>query len=198
MAVKLRRHRQSHRFHEMRLLGKEHGRKGGDVYLNVTAMVDMMMVLVIFLVMNFNASGEMLFLSKDIKMPQAEHGDEVTRVPIVAISNKNQLYFEGVILTDLNNIDPADPNWRIAELEEKLVDQRQKFEMVAKREFENPEEDPTTTVNVQADKDTDFKLLKRVLYTCEQSGYGRIRLAVGDAKKVAAAGEGVGGQAAAP
>lgn len=195
MAVKLRRHRQSHRFHEMRLLGKEHGRKGGDVYLNVTAMVDMMMVLVIFLVMNFNASGEMLFLSKDIKMPQAEHGDEVTRVPIVAISNKNQLYFEGVILTDLNNIDPNDPNWRIAELEEKLVEQRQKFEMVAKREFENPEEDPTTTVNVQADKDTDFKLLKRVLYTCEQSGYGRIRLAVGDARKAAEAGEGVGGQA---
>lgn len=195
MAVKLRRHRQSHRFHEMRLLGKEHGRKGGDVYLNVTAMVDMMMVLVIFLVMNFNASGEMLFLSKDIKMPQAEHGDEVTRVPIVAISNKNQLYFEGVILTDLNNIDPNDPNWRIAELEDKLVEQRQKFEMVAKREFENPEEDPTTTVNVQADKDTDFKLLKRVLYTCEQAGYGRIRLAVGDARKAAEAGEGVGGQA---
>ena len=196
MAVKLRRHRQSHRFHEMRLLGKEHGRKGGDVYLNVTAMVDMMMVLVIFLVMNFNASGEMLFLSKDIKMPQAEHGDEVTRVPIVAISNKNQLYFEGIILTDLNNIDPNDPNWRIAELEEKLVEQRQKFEAIAKRDFENPEEDPTTTVNVQADKDTDFKLLKRVLYTCEQAGFGRIRLAVGDARKVQAAGEGVGGQAA--
>lgn len=196
MAVQLRRNRQSHRFHEMKLLGKSHGRKGGDVYLNVTAMVDMMMVLVIFLVMNFNASGEMLFLSKDIKMPKAENGDEVTRVPIVAISNKNQLYFEGVILTDLNNIDPNDPNWRIAELEEKLVEQRQKFEMVAKRDFENPEEDPTTTVNVQADKDTDFKLLKRVLYTCEQSGFGRIRLAVGDARKAAASGE--GGEAAAP
>jgi biopolymer transport protein ExbD len=183
MAVKVRLHRQSHRFHEMKLLGKAHGRKGGDVIINVTAMVDMMMVLVIFLVMNFNVSGEMLFLSKDIKMPQAEHGDEVTRVPIVSISNRNQLYFEGVILTDLNNIDPADPNWRIAELEEKLVDQRQKFEAVGKRDFENPEEDPTSTVNVQADKDTDFKLLKRVLYTCEQAGFGRIRLAVGDARR---------------
>jgi biopolymer transport protein ExbD len=107
---------------EMKLLGKHGGRKGGDVIINVTAMVDMMMVLVIFLVMNFNASGEMLFLSKDIKMPGAENGDSVTRVPIVSISNKNQLYFEGVILTDLNNIDPNDPNWRIAELEEKLFE----------------------------------------------------------------------------
>lgn len=183
MAVKIRRERQSHRFHESKLLGKEHGRKGGDVYLNVTALVDMMMVLVIFLVMNFNASGEMLFLSKDIKMPQAENGGAVTRVPIISVSNKNQLYFEGVILTDLNNIDPNDPNWRIAELEEKLVDNRQRAEAIGKREWASPEEDPTTTVNVQSDKDTDFKLLKRVLYTCEQAGYGRIRLAVGDARK---------------
>jgi len=188
MAVKVRHERQSERFHSSKILGKKHGRKGGDVHLNVTAMVDMMMVLVIFLVMNFNASGEMLFLSKDIKMPQAANGDEVTRVPIIAISNKNQLYFEGVILTDLNNIDPNDPNWRIAELEEKLVDNRQRAEAIGKREWASPEEDPTTTVNVQSDKDTDFKLLKRVLYTCEQAGYGRIRLAVGDARKVNADG----------
>jgi biopolymer transport protein ExbD len=188
MAVKVRHERQSHRFHNSKLLGKEHAKRAGDVYLNVTALVDMMMVLVIFLVMNFNASGEMLFLSKDIKMPQAENGGQVTRVPIVSISNKNQLYFEGVILTDLNNIDPNDPNWRIAELEERLVDNRQRAEAIGKREWSSPEEDPTTTVNVQSDKDTDFKLLKRVLYTCEQAGYGRIRLAVGDARKAAANG----------
>jgi biopolymer transport protein ExbD len=183
MAIKIRRERQSERFHSMKTLGKHGGRKTGDMNLNVVPMVDMMMVLVIFLVMNFNATGEMLFLSKDIKMPTAENGDTVTRVPIVSISNKNQLYFEGVILTDLNNIDPNDPNWRIAELEEKLVDNRQRAEAIGKREWGSPEEDPTTTVNVQSDKDTDFKLLKRVLYTCEQAGYGRIRLAVGDARK---------------
>jgi biopolymer transport protein ExbD len=188
MAVKVRHERQSLRFQSSKILGKKHGRKGGDVLINVTAMVDMMMVLVIFLVMNFNASGEMLFLSKDIKMPQAENGDELTRVPIIAISNKNQLYFEGVILTDLNNIDPNDPNWRIAELEEKLVDNRQRTEAIGKREWASPAEDPTTTVNVQSDKETDFRLLKRVLYTCEQAGYGRIRLAVGDARRVNADG----------
>jgi biopolymer transport protein ExbD len=186
VAIKVRRQRQSHRFHEMKLLGKHGARKGGDLHINVTAMVDMMMVLVIFLVMNFNASGEMLFLSKDIKMPGAENGDSVTRVPIVAISNKNQLYFEGIPLVNLENIDLTNPNWRIAELEEKLVSERQRFELVGKREFENPEEDPTTTVNVQADQGTDFKFLKRVLYTCEQAGFGRIRLAVGDARKKAA------------
>ncbi len=185
MAIQIRKARQSHRFHSMKLLGKGHTKaRGGDVYLNVTAMVDMMMVLVIFLVMNFNASGEMLFLSKDIKMAQAEFGDEITRVPIIAISNKNELYFEGIIVADLNGVDPNDPNWRIAELEEKLVDNRQRVEAVQSgRDWGSPEEDPTTTVNVQSDHKTDFRILKRVLYTCEQAGYGRIRLAVGDQRK---------------
>lgn len=184
MAVTVRKARQSHRFHDMKLLGKGHSKsRSGDVYLNVTALVDMMMVLVIFLVMNFNASGEMLFLSKDIKMATAEHGGNITRVPIIAISNKNEIYFEGIIIADMNSVDPNDPNWRIAELEEKLVDNRQRVEAVGQRDWANPEEDPTTTVNVQSDKGTDFKVLKRVLYTCEQAGYGRIRLAVGDMRK---------------
>ena len=46
----------------------------------------------------------------------------------------------------------------------------------------NPGEDPTSTVNVQVDNEVD-SILKRVLHTCEQAGYGRIRLTVGDGRK---------------
>lgn len=191
MAVKVRRERQSHRFHSMALTSHEgHGPKSGDVQLNVTAMVDMMMVLVIFLVMNFNASGEMNFVSKDLKMPTAEHGMELTRVPIVAIDSNNNLYFEGAIIADLNLVaDQVD--MKIAELEEKLVDQRQRFEAIGGNRAESmaPAEDPTTTVNVQADQSTPMNIIKRVLYTCEVAGYSRIRLAVGDAKKAESVGE---------
>ncbi len=200
MAVEFRDLRQSHRFHSMKLLSAHGGGRSGDVYLNVTALVDMMMVLVIFLVMNFNASGEMLFLSKDMKMALAEHGAEVTRVPIISISynpetGNQQLYFEGQVLLDLGQLDPDDPNWNISELEEKLVDNRQRFEAIGSGRAEqlNPDEDPTTTVNVQTDKHTNYKVMKRVLYTCEQAGYGRIRLTVGDGRKADAA-EGEGGE----
>jgi biopolymer transport protein ExbD len=191
MAIKIRRERQSHRFHSLELTSSEsHGLCGGDVHLNVTALVDMMMVLVIFLVMNFNASGEMLFVSKDLKMPQAENGGEVTRVPIVALDSNNNLYFEGVIIADLSIINPDDPDMKVAELEEKLVDNRQRVEAIGAREWSSPEEDPTTTVNVQADKSTSMNILKRVLHTCEVSGYSRVRLAVGDARKAGGDGEG--------
>ncbi len=184
MAVKVRRDRQSHRFHSMALLSSEsHGPRGGDITLNVTAMVDMMMVLVIFLVMNFNASGEMNFVSKDLKMPAGQHGMELTRVPILAIDNKNNLYFEGAIIADLTLVlDQVD--MKIAELEEKLVDQRQRFEAIGgnRAESMDPAEDPTTTVNVQADQGVSMNIIKRVLYTCEVAGYSRVRLAIGDGR----------------
>lgn len=187
MAIHIRRERQSHRFHNLELTSSEsHGPKGGDVVLNVTALVDMMMVLVIFLVMNFNASGEMLFVSKDLKMPQAENGGGVTRVPIVAVDSNKNLYFEGSIIADLSVLNPDDPDMKIAELEEKLVDNRQRVEAIGQREWESPDQDPTTTVNVQADHGTPMNVLKRVLHTCEIAGYSRIRLAVGDARKAAA------------
>lgn len=198
MAVSIRKERQSHRFHTMELTSSHggHGRSG-DVLINVTALVDMMMVLVIFLVMNFNASGEMNFVSKDLKMPLAEHGLELTRVPIVALDSQNNLYFEGAVIADLSAIDPDDPDLKIAELEERLVQEREKFERIdASRAADlPPEEDPTSTVNVQADKDTKMAVLKRVLHTCEVAGYGRIRLAVGDALKAEATAGSVAGVA---
>lgn len=218
MAVEVRKERQSHRFHSMKLLGHDGGGHGGDINLNVVPLVDMMMVLVIFLVMNFNASGEMLFLSKDMKMALSEHGEAVTRVPIIAVSysdpnvcdeiedpkqrdgceagdGSRNLYFEGQLIESLNDLDMSDPNWRIAKLEEKLIDNRQRFEAVGgdRAEALAPSEDPTTTVNIQVHKKTDFQILKRVLYTCEQAGYGRIRLTTGDGRKSAPAEHGEGG-----
>ncbi|MCP4501016.1 MAG: hypothetical protein GY822_13740 [Deltaproteobacteria bacterium] len=202
MAVEVRSQRQSHRFHSMKLLGGHGHGRSGDVTLNVTALVDMMMVLVIFLVMNFNASGEMLFLSKDMKMALAENGLEVTRVPIVAISYSDPdrckdvkeeciagngtraLYFEGILLVSLADLDEND--LRIPELEEKLVENRTDFFAIGGRERAEAlaaEEDPTQTVNVQIHKKTDFEIIKRVLHTCELAGYGRIRFTMGDGKR---------------
>jgi len=215
MAVIFRDLRQSHRFHSMKLLSSEGGKHGGDVHLNIVPLVDMMMVLVIFLVMNFNATGEMLFLSKDMKMAQALHGTDLTRVPIVSVSysdpeacaevndpacqsgtGSRELYFEGQVIADLNAIDLDSADMLIPELEEKLVDNRQRFEAIGgdRAAQLNPEEDPTTTVNVQIHQKTDYKLVKRVLYTCEQAGYGRIRLTVGDGRGsgLGPAGEGEG------
>ena len=47
------------------------GRKGSSADLQLTSMVDMFTLLVIFLLANFSASGEVIFMSKEIQLPTA-------------------------------------------------------------------------------------------------------------------------------
>lgn len=181
MAVKVRNMRLSERFSRMKLFNKAGGGgRASAIHINVTALVDMMTVLVIFLVMQFNATGEMLFISKDLSMARAMNAKEITRVPILSMDSHSRLYYEGVMLVD--NVQPAKAGEEptIAALQAKLEDNRKRADLL--NAPKKPEEvgiaDPTVAVNVQVDKNLDFAVVKRVLFTCEKAGYNRIRLAV--------------------
>lgn len=169
MAVKMNTHRQAKRFQGMQLFQGMGKVRSGQIWLNVTALVDMMTVLVIFLLMQFSTTGEMLFISKNLKMPSAEHGREVTRVPILSLDRSGDLYFEGIIIASHLRSPVIDENWEIAALSEKLKN-------IADR-------NSIKIVNIQVDKNVDYSVLKRVLHTCEVAGYGKIRLAVGRESK---------------
>src|SRR5512143_1812645 len=74
--------------------------------LNLTAMVDMFTMLVVFLLANFSATGEILFMTKEIVLPKAGATAELLRAPIVSVSAR-EITAEGkhVIATD----EAADP-----------------------------------------------------------------------------------------
>lgn len=169
MAVKMNTHRQAKRFQNMQIFQGMRRVRIGQIWLNVTALVDMMTVLVIFLLMQFSATGEMLFISKNLRMPSAEHGLDVTRVPILSLDRAGDLYFEGIVIASHIRSPVIDENWEIPSLSEKLK--------------ENAIRNSMKIVNVQIDKNVDYGVLKRVLYTCEVAGFGKIRLAVGRESK---------------
>jgi hypothetical protein len=81
------------------------GKSGKSLFasLNLTSMVDFMTVVVIFLLMQFSASGEILFMQKDIRLPDAASGGELERVPVVAIS-ADSITMEGAIVTSLSAV----------------------------------------------------------------------------------------------
>ena len=47
------------------------GKKGGYAELMLTSLVDMFTIIVIFLIQNFSASGDVMYMTKDIKLPYA-------------------------------------------------------------------------------------------------------------------------------
>src|SRR5512140_3383614 len=119
----------SARLQRSRLFGKgAHGKRGMFADLLITPLVDMFVIIVIFLLQNFSATGEILFMSKDISLPEAVNGKDIDRSPVVQISN-DAVMLEGeqiVLVSDLGR----DEYWNIPALEEKLRDLKKRYEVM--------------------------------------------------------------------
>jgi biopolymer transport protein ExbD len=163
--------------------GGGHHKKGGFADLMLTPMVDMFTLLVVYLIQSFSSTGEILHMSKDLVIPTAKNGKDLEMLPVVAVAG-DMLIMEGSSVADISDLVSGanrDPNWLIPGLEAKLRDLRDRYLAIRQgvaTETAAGKPDPTTSVIVQADKALPFRILKRVMYTCQQAGYGNIHFAV--------------------
>src|SRR5512138_3115809 len=100
--------RPAKRFEKSKILGgKMHrGQKATNAELNVVPMVDMMTMLVIFLLQQFSSTGEVLYMQKDIHLPDASHGQVIEIAPVVTISG-TEIAVVGVKVADVADLDSA-------------------------------------------------------------------------------------------
>jgi biopolymer transport protein ExbD len=172
------------RFERSKVLGGRflRGRKSTNAELNVVPMVDMMTMLVIFLLQQFSATGEVLYMQKDIKLPDAQHGQTIEVAPVVAIS-ADQIVVTGVKVADIPDLDRDSGYLNIPALEERLRDEKKRWEFIHKAD---PSSRWDGVVNIQADKGVPFRIVKRVMYSCGVAGYFNVNFAALDAGSVAA------------
>ncbi|WP_347357024.1 biopolymer transporter ExbD [Bdellovibrio sp.] len=177
-----------HRYHN--ILSKRKGKRDVTALLSLTAMVDMFTVLVIFLLQNYNATGEILYIPKEVVLPKAASVRELKPSHVVTISNKEILLDKEVVAT-FDEV-KGQEDWMIAKLKDQLVDALQKSKAEQDSKLQNKirdvvetargetEEDPNawSKVTVQADKGVDFGTVKKVMYTVTEAGASEINFAV--------------------
>ena len=153
-----------------------HGRKGVYAGLNLTAMVDMMTMLVVFLLSTFSASGEILMSQKGLELPSGINDKDLERAPIISIT-KDAISFEGATVADPRTIsEDTSMEWKIVELYDRL--------QLASYEFERqdqPEEAKAKLrglIVLQADKTVEAKVLNRVMKTAYSANYPQIMFAI--------------------
>lgn len=145
-------------------------KKSSASELLITPLIDMFIILVVFLIMNFSATGELVQLSKDIRLPRAETTSELERAPIVQIS-ANTVAIEGVKVGESEEI-LKDPDLRIPGLTEKLQEMRKVDEMM------HPGLPFKGEIIINCDKDVDFKLVRKVMFAASDAGYVKFNYAV--------------------
>jgi biopolymer transport protein ExbD len=151
------------------------GKKNMFVSLNLTPMVDMFTILVIFLIQLFKATGQ-VELKPDITVPQSKTGPALQDQSTICV-----VYPDGTMVVDTTTI-PADQMGDALQTEiPGLVDV-----LTKKKEFASKldaamgkTEDPTKPFDkallVQADVKADFKVVRRIIYSANLAGWAKFK-----------------------
>jgi biopolymer transport protein ExbD len=177
-----------------RFLGGARGaRRSQNVYLNVTPFVDMMTILVTFLMMVFSASGELISVQRGMTLPNATRKDELKKAPILIVT-RDAITFNGQLMGDPNAItNDTSMEYKIVELYDRLRSEKNAFLTTGMAQLsetergycENPPANPKPSevclnglLILQADRDTNAKVITRILKTAYDAEYPNIMFAV--------------------
>lgn len=136
-------------------------------------MMDILTVLLLFLLKSFVVEGEVMSPPPDVALPNSTAQTPPENSLVIAIS-ANMISLSGRPVTSVADALAGD-DLLIPELDEELDAAYAKMaEIAGLRGREAPE----GKITIQGDRELEFQLLQRVMYTCNFSGFGQLALAV--------------------
>lgn len=149
--------------------------------IQITSMVDMFVILLVFLLKSYSTSPIQINPSKDLRLPQSTSTTEPQAEALKLVVSKQGIYVEdkkiiSLSAGQLNSTDVAanDPRF-IKALFEALDKEAEKSKSISKLNdtvhFEGH-------ILMQADRDLPYGLLQKVMYTSSMAGYADLKLAV--------------------
>jgi biopolymer transport protein ExbD len=152
-------------------------KKSSLVKLNITSMMDMFTIILVFLMKSFSAEGTIVTPAKGLKLPDSNIEKGAKKSLDVSVGGGFILMDDQPVIATpevLSNIKQNPANYLIEALFTKMDAQA-----AHGREMEAKYGTPFSgEVFVQIDQAIPFELLTRIMYTCGQSGFSNMRLAV--------------------
>jgi biopolymer transport protein ExbD len=153
-----------------------HGAKPVDVSIPLIPFIDFLIVLVVFLLISFSASGELLAQKPNLVMPKAANVVNLEIAPIVAI-DPIDVTLDGRRMVDTPSL-AADP--KVERIEQMIQDLE-----TLKRNWSilHPQEPFPGQIVLQADVSIDFRMVKKIMFSAAQAGYANVSFAVNRSQK---------------
>ena len=145
--------------------------------LNITAMMDMMTIILVFLIKSFSSSTVAMTATEDIRPPVSTTRQTPKDTIALTVTSKNILVGEKHVLTLENGQIPASAlNGRtIVPVDQALKKEVEKLKYIAAR---NPAAPFSHEVSVIGDRKIPYDLLLTVLYTAGQNELENYRFVV--------------------
>jgi biopolymer transport protein ExbD len=142
------------------ILNPKHARQKRNIFsdLLLTALIDAFSILVIFLLMSFSSTGELLTLGKDMELPKAALGDVIERNPVVKIDG-DKIFIE-------------DKEVKEADIVSALMQLREQHKEL------HPDVEFPGVVTIQADRRVQFSQMNAIILATGNAGFSDINFAV--------------------
>lgn len=149
-------------------------KKTASASVKLTSLLDMMTILLVFLLKNFSAEGQIMIATRDLRLPEST-AQKQPRVSSVVAITQDFILLDGKPLAKIPEV-VADKNLIILPLFEELKQLRALTEGIA--ELSADIKGFTGDISIQGDKEIPFELLKRIMFTCGQTGFTNMMLVV--------------------
>ena len=144
----------------------------GNVDLPLTPMVDMFVIILIFLLQFFAASGQTLNLSAETVLPGSTSTETIEQALQIEVT-RDYITLEGVKVANVADLSGSD--LKIPALYENLTKLKEKTEYMASRNPNIKFEGKTILIG---DRRVKYDTITRIMYTCGIAGYGKVNMAV--------------------
>ena len=124
----------------------------------LTSLIDVMTILLVFLIKSFSVTGNLVTPSKDLVLPKSMSKKSAKNIPSIEISSKDIMQ-GGIFITKIENF-KKNEDLLIPELYNSLTN------------FKLSLIDTTDKkIMIQCDKNVKFNILKRVMFTSSKVGF---------------------------
>jgi biopolymer transport protein ExbD len=149
---------------------RHHKRHKGTPSFNLVSLMDIFTILVFFLLVN-SGEGEVLPSTKNVDLPESI-AEQKPRQNVVVMVTEHDILVQGsriALVKDVNSSNKLE----IDSLKAALVTQNRRRLLAS-----NSAKTTAPEVTIMGNKDIPYQLLKKVMATCTEAGFGKISLAV--------------------
>ncbi len=147
------------------------GSKSVNHEIPLIPFIDFLIVLVVFLLASFSATGELVAQKPDLTMPDAVNVTRLEVAPIISV-DAIVVTLNGHRIADTQSLAGDAKMERIEPLVENLQILQRNWSML------HPQEPFPGTVVMQADKKIDYRVIKKLMFSAAQAGYANVSFAV--------------------
>ena len=148
------------------------------VDIDITSLLDILVILLVFLLKSYNSSGVTLTIPSGIELPQST-SQSLNNAGVVIQVSKEKIYVDSEVVLDTENT-PKNiydhGGRRIVPLFNQLVKKKELIKMTAKQVPEA--KGFSGLANLIIDKSLKYSYVKKIMYTCAEAGFREYKFIV--------------------